>query len=51
MENEVKEPVSKYNFVYVQDYLSKERVTGYCGEYNDEYIVPMVVRPFRIIER
>lgn len=46
MENEVKEPVPKCNFVSVQGYFSQERVAGYYTEYDDEYILAIAGRPF-----
>ena len=41
MENEVKEPAPKYNYISAEAYLAAERVAGYRSEYYDGHIIAM----------
>ena len=41
MENEVKEPAPKYNYISAEAYLAAERVAGYRSEYYDGHIITM----------
>ena len=41
MENEVKEPAPKYNYISPEEYLAMERVSDQKHEYYDGYVVAM----------
>lgn len=43
MENEVKEPAPKYNYISAEAYLVAERLAQYRREYYDGHIIAMAV--------